>query len=63
MQRREQGGVAARPSRSRNARRRGVERVNEPESGIAVALHTADPGDSGAMRRQGLLALTMRGRT
>jgi hypothetical protein len=37
--------------------------VNEPESGIAVALHTADPGDSGTVRRQSLLAPTMRGRT
>jgi len=63
MQRRGQGGVAAHPSRSRNARCRGVERVNEPESGIAVALHTADPGDSGTVRRQSLLAPTMRGRT
>jgi hypothetical protein len=35
----------------------------EPETGIAVALHTADPGDSGTMRRQSLLTLTMRGRT
>jgi hypothetical protein len=35
-----------------------------PETRIAVALHIADPADSGStMRRQSLLTLTMRGRT